>query len=134
MIAPSVGYVLEKKWNGGNSSETPEEGVSQWVSCAEFGNLTYWNHDSLPSPDDPLVRCFHWFSVASAVSVSFILIIWISRFRPSFWLHALYYSSSLDSIDVAYPFHIIYFILFIVCVFIQMVTEFSELKLLSAFD
>ncbi|WOL16496.1 ribonuclease H2 subunit C [Canna indica] len=62
------GYVLEKKKSeSGNGSETLEGGFSQWVSRAEFGNLTYWNHDCLPSSDDSLLRCFHWFSVANAL-------------------------------------------------------------------
>ncbi|KAG1365085.1 ribonuclease H2 subunit C [Cocos nucifera] len=65
------GYVLEnKKSRKGKGLETSEgEGeFGRWVSRAEFRNLTYWNHDIVPSSDDPLVRSFHWFSVADAVS------------------------------------------------------------------
>ncbi|CAA6658067.1 unnamed protein product [Spirodela intermedia] len=53
---------------GGSSSNL-------WVSRGQFKNLTYWNHDSLPSSDDPLLRCFHWFSVADAVRNTFNVII-----------------------------------------------------------
>ncbi|URD81408.1 Ribonuclease H2 non-catalytic subunit (Ylr154p-like) [Musa troglodytarum] len=61
------GYVLDKSSESGKRSETSEGGFNRWLSRAEFGNLTYWNHDSLPSPDDPLMRCFHWFSVSNAL-------------------------------------------------------------------
>ncbi|XP_010941632.1 uncharacterized protein [Elaeis guineensis] len=65
------GYVLEnkKKSGKGKGLENSEgEGeFSRWVSRAEFRNLTYWNHDIVPSSDDPLVRSFHWFSVADAL-------------------------------------------------------------------
>uniref|UniRef100_A0A1D1Y2V9 Ribonuclease H2 subunit C n=1 Tax=Anthurium amnicola TaxID=1678845 RepID=A0A1D1Y2V9_9ARAE len=60
------GYVLSKEGNlgiGGDLEGNPD----RWVSRAEFRSMTYWNHDSLPSQDDPLVRCFHWFSVANAL-------------------------------------------------------------------
>lgn len=39
---------------------------------AKFDKLTYWNHDTPPSKDDPFLRSFHWFAVAEAVSFSFI--------------------------------------------------------------
>ncbi|KAK8941615.1 hypothetical protein KSP40_PGU017577 [Platanthera guangdongensis] len=41
---------------------------NSWESLAEFQNLTYWNHDSLPAKHDPIMRSFHWFAVADAVS------------------------------------------------------------------
>jgi len=60
----SVGYVLEKK-RGQNSDVE----VSNFVSRAEFQNITYWNHDTMPSAEDSLPRCFHWLTVANAVSI-----------------------------------------------------------------
>ncbi|KAJ6822181.1 ribonuclease H2 subunit C [Iris pallida] len=54
----------------GKRAEASDGWSSNWKSRAEFGNLTYWNHDTLPSLDDPLVRCFHWFAVADALHKS----------------------------------------------------------------
>ncbi|EES06339.1 hypothetical protein BDA96_04G060000 [Sorghum bicolor] len=56
------GYVLEKK-RGQNSDVE----VSNFVSRAEFQNITYWNHDTMPSAEDSLPRCFHWLTVANAM-------------------------------------------------------------------
>ncbi|KAJ6833506.1 ribonuclease H2 subunit C [Iris pallida] len=62
------GYVLEKNnLRKGKRAEASDGESSNWKSRAEFGNLTYWNHDTLPSLDDPLARCFHWFAVADAL-------------------------------------------------------------------
>lgn len=58
----------KKKLKKGKIAESSEGDFGQWESRAEFGNITYWNHDAHPSADDPLLRCFHWFSVADAVS------------------------------------------------------------------
>ncbi|PUZ74255.1 hypothetical protein GQ55_1G049700 [Panicum hallii var. hallii] len=33
----------------------------------EFQNITYWNHDTTPSAEDSLPRCFHWLTVANAM-------------------------------------------------------------------
>ncbi|XP_072970798.1 uncharacterized protein [Typha angustifolia] len=62
------GYVLEKKkLEKENEVASPDGNSSNWSSRAEFQSLTYWNHDVLPSPDDPLLRSFHWFAVANAL-------------------------------------------------------------------
>ncbi|XP_038988570.1 ribonuclease H2 subunit C [Phoenix dactylifera] len=67
------GHVLESKKSGkgkgfGNLGRGRGRGVQTvGFSRAEFRNLTYWNHDIVPSSDDPLVRSFHWFSVADAL-------------------------------------------------------------------
>ncbi|KAJ0980799.1 hypothetical protein J5N97_009054 [Dioscorea zingiberensis] len=62
------GYVLgKKKVEGGKSSEAMDGDSSCWQSRAEFGNFTYWNHDTMPSKEDPILRCFHWFSIANAL-------------------------------------------------------------------
>ncbi|KAE8734335.1 Phloem protein 2, putative isoform 1 [Hibiscus syriacus] len=34
---------------------------------AKFDEFTYWNHDSIPSKDDPFLSSFHWFAVAEAL-------------------------------------------------------------------
>jgi len=60
----SEGYVLEKR--PGQNSDVE---VSNFVSRAEFQNITYWNHDTTPSAEDSLPRCFHWLTVANAVSI-----------------------------------------------------------------
>ncbi|CAN6230463.1 unnamed protein product [Urochloa humidicola] len=59
------GYVLEKK-SGGKDTQNSDE-VGNFVSRAEFQNITYWNHDTTPSAEDSLPRCFHWLTVASAM-------------------------------------------------------------------
>ncbi|WVZ77742.1 hypothetical protein U9M48_025569 [Paspalum notatum var. saurae] len=60
------GYVLEKK-SGGNDTHNSYGEVSNFVSRAEFQNITYWNHDTTPSAEDSLPRCFHWLTVANAM-------------------------------------------------------------------
>ncbi|CAM0946621.1 unnamed protein product [Alopecurus aequalis] len=60
------GYVLEKK-NGEKETEGMDGEVSSFVSRAEFQNITYWNHDTMPSAEDPLPRCFHWLTIANAM-------------------------------------------------------------------
>nr|BAF00371.1 hypothetical protein [Arabidopsis thaliana] len=45
----------------------PTEDNQCWEVKAKFNNLTYWNHDSLPSKDDTFFRSFHWFSIAEAL-------------------------------------------------------------------
>uniref|UniRef100_A0A453NH03 Uncharacterized protein n=1 Tax=Aegilops tauschii subsp. strangulata TaxID=200361 RepID=A0A453NH03_AEGTS len=44
-----------------------DEEASNFVSRAEFQNITYWNHDTMPSAEDPLPRCFHWLAIANAM-------------------------------------------------------------------
>ncbi|KMZ74399.1 Hydroxymethylbilane synthase [Zostera marina] len=65
----SMGYVLGKK-DGvkGKELKGSDEESNDWSSYAEFQNITYWNHDDMPSNDDPIIRCFHWFTIADAVS------------------------------------------------------------------
>ncbi|KAK3156099.1 hypothetical protein QOZ80_2AG0102810 [Eleusine coracana subsp. coracana] len=60
------GYVLEKK-SGGKDKQDSDAEVGNFVSRAEFQNITYWNHDTTPSAEDPLPRCFHWLTVANAM-------------------------------------------------------------------
>lgn len=45
-----------------------EENLDCWEMNAKFKNITYWNHDNLPSQDDAFLRSFHWLSVAKSVS------------------------------------------------------------------
>jgi ribonuclease H2 subunit C len=60
------GYVLEKR-SGGKDMKKLEGEVSNFKSRAEFQNITYWNHDTTPSAEDPLPRCFHLLTVANAM-------------------------------------------------------------------
>jgi len=67
------GFVLRQasnlNANGKRKASMPTEDNQCWEVKAKFNNLTYWNHDSLPSKDDTFFRSFHWFSIAEAVSV-----------------------------------------------------------------
>ncbi|PWZ23986.1 Ribonuclease H2 subunit C [Zea mays] len=56
------GYVLEKSCGQNSDAE-----VSNFTSRAEFQSITYWNHDTAPSAEDSLPRCFHWLTVANAM-------------------------------------------------------------------
>ncbi|XP_077210680.1 uncharacterized protein LOC143846145 [Tasmannia lanceolata] len=62
------GFVLERMNSGKRKdSEISEENSNCWEARANFQNITYWNHDNLPSNDDAFPRFFHWFSVANAL-------------------------------------------------------------------
>ncbi|XP_039070466.1 uncharacterized protein LOC120217445 isoform X2 [Hibiscus syriacus] len=62
------GFVLTKKTSGKRKAcDVSEENSNNWEMKAMFDELTYWNHDSLPSKDDPFLRSFHWFAVAEAL-------------------------------------------------------------------
>ena len=65
-----TGFVLSKEGKSGEEEEISNS--SQWVARGEFKNMTYWNHDSLPSADDLILRCFHWFPVSNAVRISML--------------------------------------------------------------
>ena len=57
------------------SDMSEEKNSSCWEVKAKFQNLTYWNHDTLPSHDDAFSRSFHWLSVAEAVNFCFITVV-----------------------------------------------------------
>lgn len=59
----SSGYVLGKKSKASKHCDDS----SPWQVKAKFDNITYWNHDTLPSQDDTFQRTFHWLTVAQAV-------------------------------------------------------------------
>ncbi|KAB1222126.1 Ribonuclease H2 subunit C [Morella rubra] len=62
------GFVLGKKNLVKRKASEMSEGNSNcWDANAKFKNLTYWNHDSLPSCDDAFLRSFHWLAVAKAL-------------------------------------------------------------------
>ncbi|KAH9289676.1 hypothetical protein KI387_033793, partial [Taxus chinensis] len=66
------GFVLGKMkpedHNGVSKASNLEEGgVDSWKATASFDNITYWNHDNLPSESDTFNCCFHWFPVANAI-------------------------------------------------------------------
>ncbi|XVF25379.1 hypothetical protein REPUB_Repub13aG0207900 [Reevesia pubescens] len=64
---------LPKGYSGKNNSgkrkacNVSEGSSDNWEMKAKFDKLTYWNHDSPPSKDDPFLRTFHWFTVAEAL-------------------------------------------------------------------
>ncbi|KAB2032911.1 hypothetical protein ERO13_D05G369200v2 [Gossypium hirsutum] len=62
------GFVLVKNNSGKRKAYDVSEGNSNdWEMKAKFDKLTYWNHDTPPSKDDPFLRSFHWFTVAEAL-------------------------------------------------------------------
>ncbi|KAK7844633.1 uncharacterized protein LOC111993128 isoform X1 [Quercus suber] len=66
---PYSGFVIGKKSfvKRKASDMSEEKNSSCWEVKAKFQNLTYWNHDTLPSHDDAFSRSFHWLSVAEAL-------------------------------------------------------------------
>jgi hypothetical protein len=50
------------------ASDMSDGNSNSWEVNAKFHNVTYWNHDILPSQDDAFLRSFHWLSVAKVVS------------------------------------------------------------------
>ncbi|RDX74073.1 SPAC12B10.15c, partial [Mucuna pruriens] len=54
------GFVLSKK-------TSPPSSQHSWDTNATFQDITYWNHDYVPSHNDELFRAFHWLSLAKAV-------------------------------------------------------------------
>ncbi|KAK4254702.1 hypothetical protein QN277_010045 [Acacia crassicarpa] len=63
------GFVLGKKsQDEKNSSTASYSGNSNsWEMKATFQNITYWNHDCLPSQNDDFMRAFHWLTIAKAL-------------------------------------------------------------------
>ncbi|KAJ1433569.1 WD40/YVTN repeat-like-containing domain superfamily [Sesbania bispinosa] len=57
------GFVLGKK----SSPHTEEENSHSWETNATFHDITYWNHDYVPSQNDDFLRAFHWLTVAKAL-------------------------------------------------------------------
>ncbi|CAE6038899.1 unnamed protein product [Arabidopsis arenosa] len=62
-----LGQASNLNANGKRKASMPAEENQCWEVKAKFDNLTYWNHDSLPSKDDTFLRSFHWFSIAEAL-------------------------------------------------------------------
>ncbi|GAV64362.1 RNase_H2_suC domain-containing protein/PP2 domain-containing protein [Cephalotus follicularis] len=74
------GFVLGKKSLGVKKASDVSEGVGNiWEMNAKFGNITYWNHDTLPSQNDSILRSLHWLAVADAVS---FCLIQQNKFKP----------------------------------------------------
>ncbi|KDP23147.1 hypothetical protein JCGZ_00139 [Jatropha curcas] len=62
------GFVLGKKGiKKRKACDSSEKSSDCWEMNATFENITYWNHDSLPSHNDTFLRSFHWLSVAEAL-------------------------------------------------------------------
>ncbi|XP_022142418.1 ribonuclease H2 subunit C [Momordica charantia] len=59
------GFVLGRKDLG--KRKASEQSQDSWEVKAKFGNITYWNHSTLPSQDDMFRRSFHWLTVAQAL-------------------------------------------------------------------
>ena len=63
----AAGFVIRKQSPGKRKASDMSED-NTWEIAAKFENITYWNHDSLPSKDDAFARSLHLLSVAEAVS------------------------------------------------------------------
>ncbi|CAI0392578.1 unnamed protein product [Linum tenue] len=59
------GFVLGKKSIG--KRKVSDVNSNCWEPSAKFENITYWNHDTIPSQDDTFIRSLHWLSVAEAL-------------------------------------------------------------------
>ncbi|KAK8317374.1 hypothetical protein V6Z12_A13G107500 [Gossypium hirsutum] len=60
-------FVPAKNNSGKRKACDVSEGNSNdWEMKAKFDKLTYWNHDTPPSKDDPFLHSFHWFTIAEA--------------------------------------------------------------------
>lgn len=57
------GLVIGKR----NPDKGSEDNPNCWEMKAKFESMTIWNHDILPSKDDPFIRAFHWLPVAKAL-------------------------------------------------------------------
>lgn len=60
------GLVIGKR-NPDKNAKSSEENSNCWKVNAKFESMTIWNHDILPSKDDPFMRAFHWLAVAKAL-------------------------------------------------------------------
>ncbi|XP_023519278.1 uncharacterized protein C12B10.15c [Cucurbita pepo subsp. pepo] len=61
------GYVIGRKSHGKRKASEESQDSSSWQVKAKFENITYWNHDTLPTQDDTFPRSFHWLTVAQAL-------------------------------------------------------------------
>ncbi|KAJ4891968.1 hypothetical protein Rs2_31716 [Raphanus sativus] len=62
-----LGQASNKNANGKRKASSDTEENPCWEAKAKFDKVTYWNHDSLPSKDDTILRSFHWFSISEAL-------------------------------------------------------------------
>jgi hypothetical protein len=62
---------------GTNSCSKTQE-YDEWEAKSVFQQLTYWNHDTLPSSADPLHLCFDWLPLSAAVRLPLSLLIVVS--------------------------------------------------------
>lgn len=79
------------------ASTSSQENLNLWETRAKFERMTYWNHDSLPSKDDPMLRSLHWLPLAEVVSFFFLQLLKgsIGHNRNSFPCH---YTNSLPHV------------------------------------
>ncbi|KAH9574481.1 hypothetical protein CY35_01G060000 [Sphagnum magellanicum] len=51
----------------GTDSCSKTQEYDEWEAKSAFQQLTYWNHDTLPSSADPLHLCFDWLPLSAAI-------------------------------------------------------------------
>jgi hypothetical protein len=60
-----TGYLVEKQ----ASSTTADDGAAErWAATSTFDQLTYWNHDTVPTSVDPVRRAVDWASLSTQVT------------------------------------------------------------------
>jgi ribonuclease H2 subunit C len=59
-----AGYLLEKQPSAGD--DTPE----RWAATSKFDQMTYWNHDTVPTSADPVRRAMDWAGLSVQVNRS----------------------------------------------------------------
>ncbi|KAI3824408.1 hypothetical protein L1987_05867 [Smallanthus sonchifolius] len=62
------GFVIGRKTVAKRkASDTNGGTTASWQMNAKFQNITFWNHDNLPSKEDAFLRALHLFDVAKAL-------------------------------------------------------------------
>lgn len=103
----SAGLVLGKKSQDEKSSSAAScsENSNSWEVKATFQNITYWNHDCLPSQNDDFIRAFHWLTIAMAVS--FWLNYWDLKYIFSYMREGCVFTFSCSSFNFIYDEYIV---------------------------
>lgn len=58
-----TGYVVEKQPSSTGDDAAPE----RWAVTSTFDQLTYWNHDTVPTSVDPVRRAVDWAGLSEQV-------------------------------------------------------------------
>ncbi|KAK4751205.1 hypothetical protein SAY87_004687 [Trapa incisa] len=62
------GLVISKRTPAKTGASNSSGGnLNIWETRAKFERMTYWNHDSLPSKEDPILRSLHWLPLAEVL-------------------------------------------------------------------